>query len=62
MLPTNKDARQKYDACYAAKRTELFEAAIAGPATKAASERSLDSFGMPFHALSDVNILWKFSS
>jgi hypothetical protein len=45
MLPTNKEAKQKYDACYSAKRTAMFEAAIAGPETKPASEMSLDAFG-----------------
>lgn len=38
MLPNNKDAKTKYDTCVQTKRTAMFEAAIATPDAKPASE------------------------
>lgn len=47
MLPASKEARDKYEACLSAKRTALFEAAIASPESKPASEEiDLERFGM----------------
>lgn len=45
MLPNNKEARDKYNACLSAKRTADFEAAIATPDAALASDMSLEPYG-----------------
>lgn len=45
MLPNNKEARDKYNACFSAKRAADFEAAIATPDAALASDMSLEPYG-----------------
>lgn len=47
MLPNNKEARDKYNACLSAKRTADFEAAIATPDAALASDMSLEPYVVP---------------